>query len=53
MISPDTIPVWFFIPAFVVLMVAWIVVEIRNAPVDPDPRWSQLDCWDGLDSRTD
>lgn len=29
----DTIPVWFFIPTFVVLVAGWITVEIIHAPL--------------------
>lgn len=53
MTSPDALPLWFFIPAFIVTTVTWFAIEIRHAKPDPDPQWSQLDCWDGLDSRID
>ncbi len=37
MIAPDSIPAWFAIPTAVVALVAWLVIEIRHAPADPNP----------------
>lgn len=53
MITPDSMPLWFFIPFAVILWTLLIVLVIRSAQPDPDPQYTQLDCWDGLDSRTD
>lgn len=53
MISPDAIPALIGIPLALVLWSLLIITTVRRAKPDPDPQWSQLDCWDGLDSRTD
>jgi hypothetical protein len=53
MITPDTLPAWFWIPAAVVLW-SWLIVSvIRHAAPDPHPEYSDLDKKDGLGSHLD
>lgn len=53
MITPDSIPLWFFFPFLFIVVVLWITLEVRAAIPDPNPEYSRLDKLDGLDTRTD
>lgn len=47
-------PSWPFVVAAVWLLFLTVeYVMYRRAAPDPDPSYTQLDCWDGLDSRID
>lgn len=48
MISPDTIPLWFGIPAAIAAWTGLVVLIWRSSATDPSPEYSRLDVMDGL-----
>lgn len=54
MFKLDDMPVWFWLPAVIVLwslFLAPVVTAIIHAKTDPNPDYSRLDRLDGLDTR--
>lgn len=52
-INPDSLPAWFALPLAAILWALVLIPVWRSCSADPHNELSQLDCLDGLDSRTD
>lgn len=45
---PDSIPWWFAFPTAFVASVSYLIIAIVQAPMDPNPEYSNWDARDGL-----